>query len=106
MSLISPLMPVPLQDYPVLQNVSLLDYIGAKDDGRALLGCSRKWPLNECRCRLVHRMCLYVDSTARGTNVMFEFEFGDGSQQIPTDVVNEEHTTAARLSHVYRNGEH
>jgi len=51
--------------------------------------------------------CLHVDSVVRGTNVTYQFEFGDGTQVTVTDgdVVGERHGEAVSLTHVYRDGE-
>jgi len=50
-------------------------------------------------------MFLCTDSVTRGTNVTFEFEFGDGTEKIVSDVVSSQARTVTQ-THVYSDGEH
>ena len=49
-------------------------------------------------------MCLCINSVTRGTNVTFEFKFGDGTQKIPSSV-DESQTKTITQTHVYHDGE-
>jgi len=45
------------------------------------------------------------DSVLRGTNVTFEFHFGDGTWKILSDVVSDGRISSVSLTHIYRDGE-
>jgi len=47
-----------------------------------------------------HVICFCVNSVVRGTNVTFEFEFGDGTRQILTEPAG-----TVSQTHVYHDGE-
>jgi len=50
-------------------------------------------------------ICLYVNSVVRGTNVTFEFEFGDETHKTLTDSASQQ-TGTVSLTHIYHRGEH